>query len=200
MRYKIVSKDWENLISDADFTAEHLHHSAKTNTSLLLQRIPGSGEPSGTLVSSLRLIGPNIQLHHPQFVDFTPRTDITIVGSCNGLLCVQQLNNDVVYLWKPAIRKTFQAPPSLINIKGDYLVGFGFNPTIEEYKIVKICVLRFNLGIGMSLLPNMSFHLTLGYKFLLCLKLLLHHRHQLMVSPIKEHVRYIATNLLCFAN
>ncbi|XP_061351601.1 putative F-box protein At3g24700 isoform X1 [Gastrolobium bilobum] len=143
IRFKCVAKDWGELFKTPYFIAQHLHHSASNNSYLLLQRIPEPYHQSHPFTFSTCLIGPDLKIHNPQFIDFTSPT-AKIVGSCNGLWCVRHTDHAKLSLWNPATRQVRQVPGTLIDIKNSYHIGFGFSPVINDYKIVRISVSEFD--------------------------------------------------------
>ncbi|XP_076914980.1 F-box protein CPR1-like [Bidens hawaiensis] len=65
-----------------------------------------------------------------------PFKSFSIVGSCNGILCVYESGKGI-NLWNPSIRRKVTVP-DLPSSSGDYLVhGFGFDPIIDDYKILR---------------------------------------------------------------
>ncbi|XP_061351602.1 uncharacterized protein LOC133296596 isoform X2 [Gastrolobium bilobum] len=113
IRFKCVAKDWGELFKTPYFIAQHLHHSASNNSYLLLQRIPEPYHQSHPFTFSTCLIGPDLKIHNPQFIDFTSPT-AKIVGSCNGLWCVRHTDHAKLSLWNPATRQVRQEVFTLI--------------------------------------------------------------------------------------
>ncbi|KAI9084662.1 hypothetical protein K1719_033306 [Acacia pycnantha] len=62
------------------------------------------------------------------------------IYSSYGLLCVELIGRSQYsfWLWNPSIRKLIQVPKPLG--RGEYSVGFGFSPIVNDYKIVKLCM------------------------------------------------------------
>ncbi|XP_028755879.1 putative F-box protein At3g16210 [Neltuma alba] len=99
MRFQCVCKHWKNLFKCPSFIADHFHHSSHQNPLLLLQP-----EREGQYISHLYLLDREMQVH-----DLSNLFDaMRIIGSCNGLLCVE------------------------IDVQ-----GFGFSPMVNDYKIVR---------------------------------------------------------------
>ncbi|KAF2293506.1 hypothetical protein GH714_002315 [Hevea brasiliensis] len=79
---------------------------------------------------------------------------VNIVGSCNGVFCL----SDDVYgkyteraaLWNPSVRKIVNIPcPNFtFTSYGPYIpsLGFGFDSTTDDYKLVRIVYSHFNFG------------------------------------------------------
>nr|XP_043630373.1 F-box protein At3g07870-like [Erigeron canadensis] len=67
------------------------------------------------------------------------RYDSEILGSCHGLFCLYEPENDTAIIWNPFIRKTF-AIPVLNECERYYMtvVGFGVCPRDFDPKLVKI--------------------------------------------------------------
>jgi len=80
--------------------------------------------------------------YHPN--SYTPNSSCYIVGSCNGILCLAHLYDEgFVLLWNPFIRKfkelpSFEKPNAISHIKMTF--GFGYDPIIDNYKVVVILV------------------------------------------------------------
>ena len=99
VQFKLVCKAWRNLIKNQDFIAEHLHHFAHENPLLFIHAY----DPMNP---SLRLLDPqtetveNLSTASMDVFNY----DWTIVGSCNGVICME-LDNDYndLLLWNPAI-------------------------------------------------------------------------------------------------
>ncbi|KAI9127263.1 hypothetical protein K1719_001822 [Acacia pycnantha] len=138
LRFHCVCKQWKNLIMAPSFIANHLDHSTHHNPSLLFQR---SGSDKGLPVD-LRLVDCKKQLHEVQNIPFDSSVHVRIIGSCNGLLCVECTSNRVhsLFLWNPAIRKIRQVHNNVHDFEGRIYVGYGFSPIVNDYKILRAYV------------------------------------------------------------
>ncbi|XP_028753103.1 uncharacterized protein LOC114712723 [Neltuma alba] len=138
MRFQCVCKQWKNLIKTPSFITEHLHHSTHHNPSLLFQR---SGSDKG-LPLDLRLLDCEQQLHEVQDVPFDSSVRVRIVGSSNGVLCVECSGDRVpsLFLWNPAIRSMRQVHSDIYDFEGRIYVGYGFSPIVNDYKILRAYV------------------------------------------------------------
>ncbi|XP_028755863.1 F-box/kelch-repeat protein At3g06240-like [Neltuma alba] len=65
---------------------------------------------------------------------------VKVIGSSNGLLCVEiEQSPPLLLLWNPATREIRPVPRTITTNYFDYdsTVGFGHNPIVNDYKIVK---------------------------------------------------------------
>ncbi|XP_028798007.1 putative F-box protein At4g38870 [Neltuma alba] len=148
IRFQCVCKDWKNLIKTPFFIQDHLHHSSHQNPLLLLKWL-----------GDLRIVDRhNMQVTQIQISPLVDSCfDLVIVGSSNGLLCVQVVDNLVktvlpwktkengivpptLLLWNPATRHFRKLPLNIKDFNSSYRQGFGFSPIDNDYKIVRIYV------------------------------------------------------------
>ncbi|CAH9094757.1 unnamed protein product [Cuscuta epithymum] len=150
IRFQSVCNLWKNLIKSPSFIASHLDHSGREYPSFISR--------CGHTVSGISFhsfLDRDMQLrrvqNHTLFYSIKyPR----IVGSCNGLLCVQDKTPgsfmSPLYLCNPAISEVIQVPRSRPSMDLCYLssVGFAFSPTINDYKIVIPYVKQSDMEFG----------------------------------------------------
>ncbi|GLT66258.1 hypothetical protein SLA2020_386320 [Shorea laevis] len=155
LRFRCVSKSWRRIIADPSFKATyHSRLATKTNPEYLLQlrcqppSMCSISRCNESFVEQEVLQIPVSSLNHP---------NMTITGSCNGLLCLAASDDtgrsfgDEIYLLNPAIRRLKLLPPSPVqpdrrwdlppNSKwhpNPNHVGIGFNSLTADYKVVKI--------------------------------------------------------------
>ncbi|KAL1816592.1 hypothetical protein ACET3Z_019166 [Daucus carota] len=69
-----------------------------------------------------------------------------VVGSCNGIICLSNRFNNIVYLWNPSIRKCrkLPIPGGLLMIKSPVKIGFGYDSISNDYKVLRIVFERKN--------------------------------------------------------
>ncbi|KAK4259390.1 hypothetical protein QN277_005728 [Acacia crassicarpa] len=153
MRFQCVCRQWRILFKTPSFIANHLDHSNHQNPCLLLQRY-GIDNPS-----NLYCLDSEMQVRELQ----NPPKQGKIVGSSNGLLCVEINKHDApphfLLVWNPTIREVRLVPET--NISKDYghhLVGFGFCPIINDYKIV----ITYFSGVYSDLSAVKVYSLSLG--------------------------------------
>ncbi|KAK4256287.1 hypothetical protein QN277_009172 [Acacia crassicarpa] len=136
IRFQCVRKEWKNLIQNPSFVADHLQQSTHQNPPLLSE-CDENDIPFLLLDSGLQV----------RRVPNPPSTyslcDASIVGSCNGLLClvIRELNRSPhsLLLWNPATTAVRYVPRTRTGIPSfDYCVtGFGFSSIVNDYNIVR---------------------------------------------------------------
>ncbi|XP_026435495.1 putative F-box protein At1g53550 [Papaver somniferum] len=144
---KLVSKNWYKLISDPSFTNFHLN------------RLIDSGNLSFLIrFDDLNFLPTPNQFYYFDYgknnniinkIDVLPQetSNFTIVGSCNGLVCLFDYD-DTIIISNPIIKEYVilpkVTPPSHIDerLLSRYMFcGFGYLPKIEEYKVVRMYTL-----------------------------------------------------------
>ncbi|CAH9139651.1 unnamed protein product [Cuscuta epithymum] len=128
IRFRSVCDLWKNIINSPSFITDHLNYSNHQSSSLIAAR-------DGTLIQysldrdkGLR----EVQVGLPIDSDRPHR----IVGSCNGLVCLQSIGRlDTLSIWNPAIREVMRVPATRTGIIL-CLLGFGYSPFVNDYKIV----------------------------------------------------------------
>ncbi|GAU20081.1 hypothetical protein TSUD_381730 [Trifolium subterraneum] len=134
MQFQCVCKSWKSLISDPKFAKKHLRVSTKHHH--FITTFPNS-VMSYPLTSLFTDVGTAIQLEYPLTQQY--RRFERIVGSCNGILCIQN-DHDSVILWNPSIRK-FTKLPCLDETprpmyEYDYEFSFGCDHSSDSYKVI----------------------------------------------------------------
>ncbi|KAI9110476.1 hypothetical protein K1719_018342 [Acacia pycnantha] len=96
-----------------------------------------------------------LEYQTPPFTDSSLVDECRFVHSSNGLLCLELIKSKSYILWNPAIREVLQLPkvldlhllvletqmsraPILRHLVIPSLVGFGFDPIANDYKIVRL--------------------------------------------------------------
>ncbi|XP_028755883.1 F-box protein CPR1-like [Neltuma alba] len=135
IRLQSVCKNWKNLIKTPSFITDHLPQPAHHNRCLLFQR---SGRSCGVSLN-LFLFDCEKQLHevhNPPEMGSLPCG--RIVSSSNGLiLYVKSYRYGGVlsfFLWNPAIRKIKQVSRKKYDFDGNFYIGFGYSPIVDDYK------------------------------------------------------------------
>jgi F-box interacting protein len=73
------------------------------------------------------------------------RSRLALVGSCNGLLCLYDLDSmKSLYVVNPMTSEYVQTPPKLYKERRhagtlvDAVHGFGFSPVTNQYKVIRV--------------------------------------------------------------
>ncbi|CAA3015253.1 F-box kelch-repeat At3g06240-like [Olea europaea subsp. europaea] len=171
-----VSKSWYTLITSPEFISAHLNFAISGNevTPLLLLRRCVKKIEHYDLYCDSVLFDRHFTFEFP-FRSINPF--FTIIGSCNGLLCLSDdrvFYMNTIIIWNPCVRKSVLLPkPNLVyNSYGSFMqsLGFGFDPVGNDYKIVRItytdldrCLPQVELyRLSMGLWEDIS-HLALKY-------------------------------------
>ncbi|XP_076928660.1 F-box/kelch-repeat protein At3g06240-like [Bidens hawaiensis] len=70
-----------------------------------------------------------------------PFSDFRVIGSCNGILCLCKYYGQNLILWNPSTRRKVTVPDPPIwqgNHCSEFEFVFGFDPIIDDYKILRI--------------------------------------------------------------
>ncbi|EPS73393.1 hypothetical protein M569_01365, partial [Genlisea aurea] len=139
LRFRSVSKSWLRLISTSYFIGAHLEKSiddAGLSKHILLFTDCLSGfELKRCSVKSLMSDSSSVENDFDYPGKYFFRT-ISVVGSVQGLVCIAG-DEDHVFLWNPATRRSHKLPNLVIDLpKGFYYIwGFGCDHR-HDYKIV----------------------------------------------------------------
>ncbi|KAG7946193.1 hypothetical protein I3843_14G026900 [Carya illinoinensis] len=151
LSFRRVCKSWNSIISSRYFFATHLKYGPRRGYYLLYQTMLAQiHEPSCTVVcdrtydriSKLKL----------------PFMHARIVGSCNGLLCVESLGDrGRLSLWNPSIAR-FKVLPAPCLLARGYSVTYGFTYVSEEndFKIVRISYSEFSTTLPQAQVYTLS--------------------------------------------
>ncbi|XP_055809345.1 F-box protein At3g07870-like [Solanum dulcamara] len=167
LRFTVVCKSWRSLITSSPFISTHLAQTPHSSNTLLVRRyITTRHKEHYSLFqdSKNRPFSLNFtsELHFP--FNFQ-RGYFSIVGSCNGILC---LSDDLVgtlrnfVLWNPSIQKFITLPLPLIKPRWRYMsvLGFGADlPETGDYKLVRL-VYSKNDGVVYNLPPEIEIYST----------------------------------------
>ncbi|KAJ0453788.1 putative F-box domain-containing protein [Helianthus annuus] len=134
LRFRSVSKSICGMIGSPDFIRLHSVRSPKKFT--VTHRVNYKAEGVTKSVYTINPAGRG-QLSYMGTatpVEY-PYKEKHIVGSCNGIICVYEYDRSIIHLWNPCIRRKVSLrflPPWLPGLA----LGFGFDPSIEDYKIL----------------------------------------------------------------
>ncbi|KAK4259380.1 hypothetical protein QN277_005719 [Acacia crassicarpa] len=145
IRFRCVCQHWKNLVKNPSFITDHLRHSGHHNPNLLFFHT----SYQRYYTAKLNLLNCEMQVRDLQnalLSDYLWAGHFKIIGSSNGLLCVAIHRNELamppssVLLWNPATKDVREVPRSrtIDSCKFIYDFGFGFNSSVNDFKIVVI--------------------------------------------------------------
>ncbi|PRQ52355.1 putative F-box domain-containing protein [Rosa chinensis] len=153
IRFRCVCKSWRALISDSYFVKKHLSYGERGITErthrliifmlddvspleiLALENTKDDDDGDGAAGGQFAVT----QLDCPVTKTITYSRHRILVGSCNGLVCVE-LDLGAIMLWNPSTRdsKVLPKPPRVINSKFSYcFYGFGYDSASDDYKVIR---------------------------------------------------------------
>ncbi|XP_062027456.1 F-box/kelch-repeat protein At3g23880-like [Rosa rugosa] len=145
LRFRCVCKAWRALISDPYFIRKHLSRiNTKSSTSyslLLKEQIFRSAEYE-EILKSLSHDGPlpSRRLDFPVLDRLVCISNIRIVGSCNGLIClVVDINAEnflTFMLWNPCTGECQVLPQPPVHASRGRFFGFGYDSITDDYKVI----------------------------------------------------------------
>ena len=102
VRFRCVSKSWNSIITSPDFITTHMNRpkSLSNNKGYLLY-VPTSDHYDQNLC--IDVCNSDRTLTH--ISTFQLPFSAYMVGCCNGMFCLHNFPNKVLYLWNPSIRK-----------------------------------------------------------------------------------------------
>ncbi|CAJ2638625.1 unnamed protein product [Trifolium pratense] len=133
LQFRCICKSWKSLISDYKFAKKHLTLSTTHTLHCISYR-----DNAHVLLNSYSLDYVLTYITQTQFP--SPPDSYLFVGSCNGILCLVREGTDLVHLqlWNPSIRKFKELPPISTPQTFVSLYGFGYDPIIDNYKVVVV--------------------------------------------------------------
>ncbi|XP_075674103.1 F-box protein At3g07870-like [Castanea sativa] len=159
VKFTCVCKTWRSLIRNPDFISAHLKLS-NHNQPLLLFRFCSDSLLKQRYLDRdtdekevYKLYCDNQDFNEHARFDFPfhtlGRTTIfSVVGTCNGLVCVEDDGLlDRIILWNPCVRMFMELPKPSITYQGyheddgygyDAATGLGFDSKTNDYKVVRV--------------------------------------------------------------
>ncbi|KAL4619413.1 hypothetical protein ACB092_06G077700 [Castanea dentata] len=134
-RFKCVSKPWRTLISRPDFVKTHLRRAQFKRLILASNDSLYSIEHETSFENDVVAVA----------IDYFPLDQnhqsypIEMIGSCNGLLCLKPQPN-TFFVFNPATHESARIPDAPTPYGFDHAIlahGFGYAPSIDDYKLVK---------------------------------------------------------------
>ncbi|GAU24914.1 hypothetical protein TSUD_116400 [Trifolium subterraneum] len=132
LQFRCVCKSWNYLIVSPKFIKKHLHLSTKH----LVHTLTYSNLSHKYVLNSI-FNDVTTEVAHLEY----PSNHLDhFVGSCNGILCLADIYNELFRLWNPSIRKFKELPRLKKQQYSDKMMmyGFGHDPIIDNYKVVAV--------------------------------------------------------------
>ncbi|XP_076924479.1 F-box/kelch-repeat protein At3g06240-like [Bidens hawaiensis] len=132
LRFRSVSKSFRARISSHDFIRLHTLRAEKRFLMIHVHDAFGR-----TAVENMYTISSSAGITP---MDYPFGSRIGVVASCNGIMCVCERDIGAIHLWNPSTRRILtvhELPSWSIGIH-----GFGFDPAINDYKILRIFVVN----------------------------------------------------------
>ena len=152
MQMKCVSKSWKTLISDPVFVKMHFKKQSigMTHLAFLSNKFEGSGDCIAAPISRVMESTSNYITFTDPYHQFNYKDAGDILGSCNGLVCMQGCSFTAEYhehtfsFWNPATRTKSEALVSFRNYanpqKNICKFVFGYDNSTDTYKMVLLCL------------------------------------------------------------
>ncbi|KAK1381931.1 F-box domain-containing protein [Heracleum sosnowskyi] len=154
LRFKVVCREWRSHISNPKFVKRH---NVRTTTNpkhdyliISYNYHYRSSDPDRLCVININPPHRAISLNLPTSIS---HDNFDVVGSCNGLLCLDYKRSTErpywrsptkkLYLWNPATGKAKELPRCNISIMTenyDVSLGFGFDFASSDYKVVRTAI------------------------------------------------------------
>ncbi|KAM7492629.1 hypothetical protein LguiA_035550 [Lonicera macranthoides] len=173
LRCKSVCKAWNRILCDPEFIRMHFN---RQHLHKLLIRIPGNKYYSVDCEEAISSNGADaVKLNFPPDA-YSPTPQL--LGSYNGLVCIA-IDHDSfdlgkkLLLWNPSTRESNFVPDPNPYIRFYHLLGFAYDSTLDDYKIVRIIHTRQTCRVDMYSLKNNSWKIVKdvppnGCEFKLC--------------------------------
>ncbi|XP_020231922.1 F-box/kelch-repeat protein At3g23880 [Cajanus cajan] len=144
MRFRCISKSLNSLVFDPTMVKLHLQRSSKDTPILFTQSNCTLDQPFLLRCTSIKslLTDPSSTLNDTNDSIPFQRKYGGIIGVCNGLVCIQCVNQACkkvwVQFWNPATRLRSRNSPSMKVVVGDMKIGFGYDESNDTYKVVAV--------------------------------------------------------------
>ncbi|KAM7468858.1 hypothetical protein LguiA_007041 [Lonicera macranthoides] len=135
-----ISKSWYALITSPLFITTHQLNNQNNPTSLLLLRAEYSlnKKTQCSLHYGIDTFEEFVEL---DLAHITKQNRFFgIAGTCNALVCLYDLNEYIVALWNPSLKRSIilPKPHAVRESSAFYHIGFGIDPISNDYKIVRL--------------------------------------------------------------
>ncbi|KAK9078848.1 hypothetical protein SSX86_002906 [Deinandra increscens subsp. villosa] len=142
IQLRSLSKYWHSRIATPEFVRNYnLRHSKNPDQKVLIRHLTYCGNYEFKDIYTLHdgdqlPLDPGSGYTGIPGVEF-PHGTKQIIGSCNGILCLQDNRNNIC-LWNVSIRRELIVPSCPLKSSSHTISGFGFDPIAYDYKVVAI--------------------------------------------------------------
>ncbi|XP_059440668.1 F-box/kelch-repeat protein At3g06240-like [Corylus avellana] len=150
LRFRCVCRTWRTLIGNPDFFTQNtlnqsiLRLSDRPSPLLLTEANEGSNDSFKRHFYFLS--DQTLECQSQIILKGSLFFEVTLVASCNGLLCLCDYTLNKIYLWNPATSDTPRSIPRQRHPPNPFLqvgmllgtVGFGFDRRSNDFKVLKI--------------------------------------------------------------
>jgi F-box interacting protein len=145
VRFRCVSKPWNSIITSPDFITTHMNRpKSLSNDKGYLLYAPKSEDCFNFYAQNLCIDVCNSDRTLTHISTFQLPFSALMVGFCNGLFCLRNMDNKVLYLWNPSIRK-FKMISTPIDPFVPVAIGLAYHSQNNDFKILKMsCFLESN--------------------------------------------------------
>ncbi|KAK1353731.1 putative F-box and associated interaction domains-containing protein [Heracleum sosnowskyi] len=139
MQSRFVCRSWQNLSLARNLFSLHLSQVAERDPLLIFHSdFPIRNQLCFAELSSTD-DGVNGIVKKINIPFSASMPEFTVVGSCNGLLCLcDSLYKDAVYVYNPFTKDHQELPKTMQYDEKEVVCGFGYHPETNQYKVVKI--------------------------------------------------------------
>ncbi|GAU28813.1 hypothetical protein TSUD_21500 [Trifolium subterraneum] len=165
LRFRCICKPWDSLISkDLKFAKKHLRVSPKR------QHVVTTTWSIANLLTVMSCPFDSLNLHsifdskytHLEHSPIISTIDDGLVASCDGILCFA-IDHRLAILYNPCIKKVKKLPSiDLPQKKGSTLFAFGYDPFIDNYKVVALFWYKYDFNFGTYKTQANVYSYTLG--------------------------------------
>ncbi|XP_077253138.1 F-box protein At3g07870-like [Tasmannia lanceolata] len=152
LRLRCASKFWHSLITSPMFIDRQIKQS-KSNPTFVIQ--PVLQKCSELFFMEQKGLLKDIEKRKSPTLIPCAR-DLDMVGSCNGLDCIESIESRQICIYNPATRESAILPDSIsscMNMIPEY--GFGFDVSSKEYKVVRV---KVKFHIECDIFADKAFH------------------------------------------
>ncbi|XP_062014463.1 F-box protein CPR1-like [Rosa rugosa] len=150
IRFSEVCKSWNSLIKSPNFIYTQLNRTIQSNNQNDSHLLLLEGLLSSTKIFLLHpahnpTFDVDKKLTEPSAINTTAGSfslkNFSVVGTCNGLVCLANYIHGVAVIWNPLVRKYVILPScSVRSLSGFVRFAFGYDSRTNDYKVLKTVV------------------------------------------------------------